>query len=54
MIDTRATPSPILFLEQQAHRAGAQRVLGEVLCAIEPDYLPIAGFPGDGPLRSRD
>jgi glycosyltransferase involved in cell wall biosynthesis len=43
-------PSPVLFLEQQAHRAGAQRVLGEVLRAIEPEYLPIVGFPDDGPF----
>jgi glycosyltransferase involved in cell wall biosynthesis len=42
-------PIPIFFLEQQAHRAGAQRVLGEVLHAVEPDYLPIVGFPEDGP-----
>ena len=46
----QAAKSPILFLEQQAHRAGAQRVLLEVLSAIEPDYLPIVGFPEHGPF----
>ena len=50
MTHTRATPSPILFLEQQAYRAGAQRVLLEVLSAIEPDFLPIVGFPEQGPF----
>jgi len=50
MTHTRATPSPILFLEQQAHRAGAQRVLLEVLNAVEPDFLPIVGFPQHGPF----
>ena len=45
-----AMPAPILFLEQQSHRAGAQRVLHEVLGAMEPDYLPIVGFPDDGPF----
>jgi len=52
MTRTRPMPSPVLFLEQQAHRAGAQRVLGEVLRAIEPDYLPIVGFPDDGPFAA--
>ena len=49
MTGTPTSPIPILFLEQQAHRAGAQRVLGEVLHAVEPDYLPIVGFPENGP-----
>ena len=49
MTGSPTAPIPILFLEQQAHRAGAQRVLGEVLHAVEPDYLPIVGFPEDGP-----
>ena len=52
MTDNTTAPIPILFLEQQAHRAGAQRVLGEVLHAVEPDYLPIVGFPEDGPFLS--
>ncbi len=43
-------PSPILFLEQQSHRAGAQRVLNEVLRALESEYVPIVGFPDDGPF----
>jgi glycosyltransferase involved in cell wall biosynthesis len=50
MTGSPTAPIPILFLEQQAHRAGAQRVLGEVLQAVEPDYLPIVGFPEDGPF----
>jgi glycosyltransferase involved in cell wall biosynthesis len=50
MTGNPAAPIPILFLEQQAHRAGAQRVLAEVLRAVEPDYLPIVGFPEDGPF----
>ena len=49
MTGSPSTPTPILFLEQQAHRAGAQRVLSVVLHAVEPDYLPIVGFPEDGP-----
>jgi len=50
MAGTPTAPIPILFLEQQAYRAGAQRVLGEVLRAVEPDCLPIVGFPEDGPF----
>jgi len=52
MTHSPATPAPILFLEQQSHRAGAQRVLYEVLGAAEPDYLPIVGFPDDGPFAA--
>ena len=48
---------PILFLEQQSTRAGAQRVLNEVLRAIEPEFEPLLAFPEDGPyaqeLRDR-
>ena len=49
---------PILFLEQQSTRAGAQRVLDEVLRAIQPDFEPLVAFPDDGPyvreLRDRN
>lgn len=40
----------ILFLEQQSWRLGAERVLEEVLHAIEPEFIPLVGFPGDGPF----
>ena len=50
MTGSTATPTSILFLEQQAHRAGAQRVLAEVLRALDPDYLPIVGLPEEGPF----
>jgi len=50
MTGNPAAPIPVLFLEQQGHRAGAQRVLAEVLRAVEPDYLPLVGFPEDGPF----
>lgn len=39
----------ILFLEQQSTRAGAQRVLDEVLRAVEGDFEPLVAFPEDGP-----
>lgn len=41
---------PILFLEQQSWRAGAQRVLECVLEALKEDFAPIVVFPDDGPL----
>lgn len=43
---------PILFLEQQSSRAGAQRVLEEVLRALEGEFLPLVGFPEDGPFAA--
>lgn len=50
--------STILYLEQQSWRAGAQRVLDEVLQALAKDYTPLVAFPDDGPyaaeLRSHD
>lgn len=42
----------ILFLEQQSSRAGAERVLEEVLCAIEGDFTPLVAFPEDGPFAA--
>lgn len=39
---------PILFLEQQSWRSGAQRVLEEVLEAVSSHFHPIAAFPEDG------
>ena len=49
---------PILFLNQQSWRSGAERVLDEVIQAVETDFLPVVGFPDDGPfaaeLRSRN
>lgn len=52
------TKPPILFLNQQSWRAGAERVLDEVIRAVEPDFLPLVAFPDDGPfaadLRSRN
>ena len=42
----------ILFLEQQSTRGGAQRVLDEVLLALEGEYLPLVAFPGDGPFAA--
>lgn len=42
-------PQRILFLEQQTTRAGGQRVLDEVLRALEPEFAPLVAFPGDGP-----
>jgi len=52
------TKLPILFLNQQSWRAGAERVLDEVIRAVEPDFLPLVAFPDDGPfaadLRSRN
>lgn len=47
----------VLFLDQQAWRAGGQRVLEDVLDALREDIDPIVAFPDDGPfaatLRSR-
>ncbi len=40
----------ILFLEQQAWRSGAQRVLEELLSAVAPDFRRLVAFPGDGPF----
>lgn len=49
---------PVLFLEQQAWRAGGQRVLEDVLDALVEDFEPLVAFPEDGPfaaaLRARD
>ncbi len=49
---------PILFLEQQSWRGGAERVLDEVLRALEPDFIPLVAFPEEGPyaaeLQSRN
>lgn len=49
---------PILFLDQQSFRGGAQRVLEEVLRALDQDYLPIVALPEQGPfaaeLRARN
>jgi glycosyltransferase involved in cell wall biosynthesis len=42
----------ILFLEQQSWRSGAERVLDEVLRAIEPEFTPIVAFPADGPFEA--
>jgi glycosyltransferase involved in cell wall biosynthesis len=54
----KGTKLPILFLNQQSWRAGAERVLDEVMRAVEPDFLPLVAFPDDGPfaadLRSRN
>jgi glycosyltransferase involved in cell wall biosynthesis len=48
----------ILFLEQQSTRAGAQRVLDEVLRSLDPEFRPLVAFPDDGPyvdeLRARN
>jgi glycosyltransferase involved in cell wall biosynthesis len=53
----KSTKLPILFLNQQSWRAGAERVLDEAIRAVETDFLPIVAFPDDGPfaanLRSR-
>ena len=47
----------VLFLDQQAWRAGGQRVLEDVLEALREDIDPIVAVPEDGPfaatLRSR-
>ena len=52
------TKLPILFLNQQSWRAGAERVLDEAIRAVEPDFLPLVAFPDEGPfaadLRSRN
>ncbi|MGH9326462.1 MAG: glycosyltransferase family 4 protein [Terriglobia bacterium] len=47
-----STERTILFLEQQSWRSGAQRVLDEVLRAIQPYFKPIVAFPGDGPFAA--
>ena len=43
---------PILFLEQQGTRAGAQRVLAEAVLALEDECLPLVAFPEDGPFAA--
>jgi glycosyltransferase involved in cell wall biosynthesis len=40
----------ILFLEQQSWRSGAERVLDEVLRAVDPEFTSLVAFPGDGPF----
>ncbi len=56
--EAKRTKLPILFLNQQSWRAGAERVLDEVIRAVEPDSVPLVAFPDDGPfaadLRSRN
>lgn len=48
---------PILILEQQSWRGGAQRVLEMVLDALQNEFQPVVAFPQPGPfcekLRSR-
>ncbi|MFB3920979.1 MAG: glycosyltransferase family 4 protein [Terriglobia bacterium] len=48
----------VLFLDQQAWRAGGQRVLEDVLDALRDDVDPIVALPEDGPfaaaLREKD
>jgi glycosyltransferase involved in cell wall biosynthesis len=56
---TKSVMKPVvLFLEQQSWRSGAERVLDEVVRAIEPGFLPLVAFPEDGAfaaeLRSRN
>lgn len=43
----------ILFLEQQSWRSGAERVLEQVLEAIEPEFLPLVAFPEDGAFAAQ-
>lgn len=47
----------ILFLGQQSWRAGAERVLEEVLWAVEREFTPVVALPESGPfaeaLRAR-
>lgn len=40
----------ILFLGQQSWRAGAERVLQEVLCAVEAQFTPLVALPETGPF----
>jgi glycosyltransferase involved in cell wall biosynthesis len=40
----------ILFLGQQSWRAGAERVLEEVLCAVERSFTPLVALPEPGPF----
>lgn len=40
---------PILFLEQQSWRGGAQKVLDVVLDSLQPDFQPVVVFPEAGP-----
>ena len=42
----------ILFLEQQSWRAGAERVLEEVLRSLAPEFRPVVAFPEDGPFAA--
>ena len=43
---------PILILEQQSWRGGAQRVLEEVMEALRDDFLTVVEFPEDGPFAA--
>lgn len=43
---------PVLFLDQQAWRAGGQRVLEDVLDALREDIDPIVAIPEDGPFAA--
>lgn len=43
---------PVLFLDQQAWRAGGQRVLEDVLDALREDVEPIVALPQDGPFAA--
>lgn len=47
-----AVRQAILFLEQQSWRAGAERVLDEVLFALGEDFVPCVGFPAEGPFAA--
>lgn len=40
----------ILFLEQQSWRAGAQRVLEEIIRALDQEFSTLVAFPEDGPF----
>lgn len=42
----------VLFLDQQAWRAGGQRVLEDVLDALGDDIEPIVALPEDGPFAA--
>ena len=43
---------PVLFLDQQAWRAGGQRVLEDVLDALREEIEPIVALPEDGPFAA--
>jgi glycosyltransferase involved in cell wall biosynthesis len=42
----------VLFLEQQNWRAGAERVLEEVLASLQPHSDALVAFPEDGPFAA--